>query len=361
MSGVLRLTHHAPRLAFHASRLCALVFAIGLFLLAGCRSATPPSALKRFEFTSPHMGTLFSVSLYAPDQTAAKAAAQAAFRRVNQLEDILSDYQADSELMRLCEQPAGRPVPVSADLFTVLERAQGISEISHGAFDVTVGPYVRLWRFARKKKVLPATDQLASAAASVGYKKLRLDARAHTATLLVPDMRLDLGGIAKGYAADEALKILKRRGIDRALVAASGDIAIGAPPPGQTGWKIGISGIDDLTNGIARTVLLRNAGISTSGDTEQFIEIEGTRYSHILDPMTGLGLTNRIQATLIARDATITDGLGTAICVLGARRGLALVDSLPQVAAVILTKDGDRQQAFVSRRFNQTAKRPGRD
>lgn len=336
------------------------MFIIGLLLLAGCRSAMPTSTLQRFEFTSPHMGTLFSISLYAQDQTSAEAAAQAAFRRVNQLEDIMSDYQADSELMRLCEQPTGRPVPVSADLFTVFECGQKISGITDGAFDVTVGPYVRLWRFARKKKVLPTTAELASAAASTGYKNLRLDSRARTATLLAPNMRLDLGGIAKGYAADEALKILKRRGISRALVAASGDIAIGAPPPGQTGWKVAISSIDDVTNGVARTALLRNAGISTSGDTEQFIEIGGIRYSHILDPATGLGLTKRIQATVIARDATTTDAMATAICVLGTPRGLAVVDSLPHAAAVILTKDGGRQQALVSRRFHWTTERQRR-
>jgi len=108
----------------------------------------------------------------------------------------MSDYRADSELMRLCEQPVGVPVPVSADLFDVLQRAEKISELSHGAFDVTVGPYVRLWRFARKKQVLPTPAQIASAAASVGYKKLRLDPRKRTVTLLVPNMRLDLGGIA---------------------------------------------------------------------------------------------------------------------------------------------------------------------
>lgn len=324
---------------------------LAALLLTGCRSAVPAPSLHRFRFTHSAMGTQFSITLYAPDQAAAEAAAGAAFRRVDALEDVTSDYQADSELMLLCDQLPGKPVPVSAELSDVLQRAQRISKLTDGAFDVTMGPYVRLWRFARKRKVLPTPAQVAEAGASVGYQKLRLDRRKRNVTLLVPKMRLDLGGIAKGYAADQALLVLKGRGLDRALVAASGDIAIGNPPPGRRGWKIGITGIDVHTNDITRSVLLRNAGISTSGDTEQFIEIEGVRYSHILSPLTGLGLTNRIQATVIARDAATSDPLATALCILGPERALALADSLPETAALILTVKGGQKRTLPSYRF----------
>jgi thiamine biosynthesis lipoprotein len=299
------------------------------------------------------MGTLFGITLYATNQPAAESAARDAFRRVDQLEDIMSDYQADSELMLLCDKPFGKPVPVSVELFDVLVRAQEISEKSGGAFDVTVGPYVRLWRFAKKRNVLPTSAELAAAAPSVGYQKLRLDSRARTVTLMAPKMRLDLGGIAKGYAADAALSLLKGREIKRALVAASGDIAVGEPPPGQPGWKVAISTIDAHNNQVSGTVVLHNAGISTSGDTEQFIEIGGVRYSHVLEPAMGLGLTNRIQVSVIAPNATATDALATTVCVLGPRRGLALVDSLPHTSALILTKEDGQTRSFVSRRFKQ--------
>ncbi len=301
------------------------------------------------------MGTLFTVTLYAPNGESAEAGAKEAFHRIDALEDIMSDYQADSELMQLCDKPFGKPVHVSADLFDVLQRAQKISALSEGAFDVTVGPYVRLWRFARKRKVLPTQAELAKASEAVGYKRLRLNLRTQTVTLLAPNMRLDLGGIAKDYAADQALRVLKGRGLDRALVAASGDIALGSPPPGQSGWKVAVSSIDARTNETAGTVLLSNAGISTSGDTEQFIEIGGVRYSHILNPATGLGLTDRIQATVIARDATATDALATTVCVLGPKRGRALVNALPHTAALILTKHGDAKQSFVSSRYKRLA------
>src|SRR5438552_2319940 len=225
------------------------------------------------------MGTLFSITVYAREKAAAQSAAEAAFRRVAALDDIMSDYQADSELMRLCEAPPGQPMPASAELFDVLQKAQRFADLTDGAFDVTVGPLVRLWRSARKKKTLPTPAEVQTAAALAGHKKVRLDRKARTVTLLAANMRLDLGGIAKGYAADQALALLKRKGLDRALVAASGDIAIGNPPPKQRGWKIGIATIDALKNETARTVLLRNAGISTSGDTEQYTEIGGVRYS----------------------------------------------------------------------------------
>jgi thiamine biosynthesis lipoprotein len=324
-----------------------------LLLLAACRSAPPAKPLERFAFSHPAMGTLISITLYASDPAAAQAAAKSAFQRIDALEDILSDYQADSELMRLCDQPFGTPVPVSAELFDVLQRAQQISKLSDGAFDVTVGPYVRLWRFARKRKVLPTPAEIAEARAAVGWQKLRLDSRARTVTLLVPNMRLDLGSIGKGYAADAALRILKGRGIDRALVAASGDIAVGNPPPGQRGWKVGIAAFDGTTNKARLTLLLHNAGISTSGDTEQFIEIGGVRYSHIVNPVTGLGLTQRIQATIIGPDATTTDSLDTTVSLLGVQRGLALIDSWPHLAALIVTKEDGQTHSFPSRRFRR--------
>jgi thiamine biosynthesis lipoprotein len=166
-------------------------------------------------------------------------------------------------------------------------------------------------------------------------------------------MRLDLGGIGKGFAADEALKILKGRGIARALVAASGDIAIGDPPPAEPGWKVGITTIDVRTNDSQHVLLLHNCGISTSGDTEQFIEINGIRYSHIVDPATCLGLTNRIQDSIIAPNATTTDGLDTALSVMDVQRGLALVDSLPGTAALFLKKEKGHINAFPSRRFKK--------
>ncbi len=306
------------------------------------------------------MGTLFSITLYAEDALTANAAAEAAFREVAKLDRMMTDYDPNSELMQLCLRPVGEPTPVSPELFELLQESLRVSRETHGAFDITIGPLVRAWRAARQSKVLPNEHELAELRRAVGYQHLRLDARTHSVTLLVPNMKLDLGGIAKGYAADKALAVMRGRGITRALVAASGDIAIGDAPPGKPGWKVGIQSMDGAPNELARTVLLHNAGVSTSGDTEQNVEINGVRYSHIIDPITGLGMTNHIQTTIIGPNATITDGLDTPTAIMGVQRGLALIDSQRKLAALIVTRDASGEHLFPSRefkrRFGQSAK-----
>jgi thiamine biosynthesis lipoprotein len=330
---------------------------MALFALSGCRTAPTAANLHRFEFKQPHMGTLFAITLYAPDEARAREASDAAFARIAALEQMMTDYDPESELMRLCQQPVGVPVRVSDELFEVLQKSQRLAELSGGAFDVTVGPVVRLWRRARRTETLPPPEMLARAREAVGFKKLKLDSRNKTVTLTVPKMQLDLGGIGKGFAADKALEVLKQHGITRALVAASGDIAAGDAPPGQRGWRVGIGAMDQ-EGALARNLLLRNAAVSTSGDAEQFVEIGGKRYSHIVDPRTGAGLTERLQVSVIAKHATDTDSFDTTISVLGVERGLALVESQPGMAAFIIRKAGERIEVFESRRFRNIPRAP---
>ncbi len=331
---------------------------LGALLLAcvtGCRSVAPQDgSLIRFEFSQqPLMGTRFTITLYAPDQLSARTAADAAFKRVANLERIMTDYDPQSEMRRLCLRPVGEPTVVSRDLFFILQESQRVAKETDGAYDITVGPFVHAWRAARKSNVLPSPQELARLRQAVGYEKLRLDPQGRTVTLLAPNMELDLGGIGKGFGADEALAILRQRGISRAIVAASGDIAIGDAPPGKDGWKVGIGALGGGSNEFSRMVVLHNAGISTSGDTEQYFEINGVRYSHIIDPGTGLGMTNRIQDTIIGPNATITDGLDTPINILGVKRGLALIDSQPKLAALIVVKDDGGTHVYASRQFQR--------
>lgn len=316
------------------SSVALVLIVLILFGLGGCRTAGLDASLQRFEFQQPHMGTLFTITLYAPNQAAAQAASAAAFARIAQLNERLTDYDPESELMQLCQQPAGTPVRVSPELFTILAEARRIAEISGGAFDPTIGPVVRLWRRTRRTEALPAPAQLAAAHSRVGWQKISLNPDQQTVTLLTNHMQLDLGGIAKGYAADEALRVLRDRGITRALIAASGDIAAGEPPPGQTGWRVSI-GTPFQREGVERTLHLANAAVSTSGDSEQFVVIGGIRYSHIVDPRTGVGLTNRCQVSVVATRATETDALATAISILGAEAGRSLMENQPGVSAII--------------------------
>lgn len=330
-----------------------LVLLPALLLAAGCATPSPEGPpLSRFEFTRPQMGLPFRIVLYAPDAATANAAAEAAFARISQLNDSLSDYDADSELSRLSRTAGeGKAVKVSNDLWTVLERSQALARRTDGAFDVTVGPVVNLWRKARREKQLPRADRLAEARAAVGWRNLELDPRARTATLLVPDMRLDLGAIAKGYAVDEALKVLRARGVTRALVAGGGDMAVGDAPPGTSGWRIEVAPLDVTNAPPARFVILRNRALATSGDVFQHVEIDGVRYSHIVDPRTGMGLTDHSLVTVIAPDCTTADSLATAVSVLGPAKGLKLVEQFPQTAAHIVRRPGTNIEVHESRNF----------
>lgn len=262
--------------------------------------------LERYEYSKIYMGMRTRLVVYAIDETAAVNACRAAFDRIGQVEDAASDYRPDSELMRLCATATTRPVKLSDDLFTLLTEARRIAELSGGAFDPTVGPYVQLWRRARKEKKLPTPQEIAEAGQKVGWRKLQIDPATRTARLAVPGMKLDLGGIAKGYAGDCAIQTLRQHGISSALFEAGGDIVVSDAPPEKDGWTIDLI---DAGPDMPRSVTVHNCGVSTSGDTQQFVEIDGKRYSHVVDPRTGIGLTTRAMSTVIAPKGIWSDGL----------------------------------------------------
>jgi thiamine biosynthesis lipoprotein len=258
------------------------------------------------------MGVDARLTVYAKTKDQAEKACAAAFERIAALDSIMSDYRKDSELMRLCITAVNQPVHASPDLFRVLERARDVSRLSRGGFDITVGPLVALWRKARKTGQLPSRAEIQAARKVVGWQMVRLDEHHHTVKLAMAGMKLDLGGIAKGYAADEAQRVLKKNGIDRALVELGGDMVVTKPPPGTKGWLI------DVPNA-GKDIRFASCAISTSGDTVQFVEIGGKHYSHVVDPRTGWALTNRVEVTLIARNGLTSDPLSTAIGVLGGK------------------------------------------
>ena len=294
---------------------------------------------QRYTFREPHMGTEFTLVLYTDDPALATHASRLAFDRVRAIDVALTDYDPNSELMRLVAQAGGPPVAVSIDLFHVMVQAKELYDRSEGAFDPSIAPVVRLWRRARREKNLPDPALLAKARMLVGGDAIELDPQNRTIKLNRAGMKLDLGGIAKGYASGEAIAVLQRAGITSALVAGSGDIVVANPPPGRPGWTIGIAPLaaEPQTNGtLGRTLVLKNAAISTSGDAEQFVEIDGKRYSHVIDPATGLGLTDRRSVTVIAPTGLLADGLDTTACVLGIQGGFKLVESYPGTAALFI-------------------------
>ena len=310
----------------------------------------------RHTFTSVHMGTEWRITLYAADKAVAGKAKAAAFDRVAALDKTMTDYDPTSELMRLClanDAAPGKPVAVGDDLFRVLAYAQEVSAECDGAFDITVGPLVKLWRAARKTKQLPDAKKLAAAKELVGFKMLTLDARAKTVALKKAGMRLDLGGIGKGFAADEALAVLKANGVTSALIAASGDITASDAPPDKDAWVVEIAPIGKGEP--ARHVKLKNASVSTSGDLFQFVEIGKVRYSHVLDPKTGLGLTGRRSATVIASSGWRADAMTKAASVLPPEQAVKWIDGRKDGATYIVVKAADdaKPVATESERFKQ--------
>ena len=264
------------------------------------------------------MGVAARLTLYAENEQKAEAAAKAAYARFAELEQVMSDYRPTSEINDVCRRAAYGPVKVSEDLFRVLKRSLEVAEASDGAFDPTVGPLVALWRESRRSGVLPSAAQIEAAKAKVGWRFVEIDSKARMVFIKRLGVRIDFGGIAKGDACDQAVLVLKKNGVPNAMVEAGGDIKVSGHPPGTSGWIIGIHGAN-----LRR--IFKNEAISTSGDAEQFVEIGGVRYSHIVDPKTGLGLTNRIQASVIARDGLTTDPLATALCILGEKRSKKLL------------------------------------
>ena len=327
----------------------ALVLAI--IVLAAVTQCAGESSGKLYEFSLPRMGTTLRVKLYAANATEANRAANAVFDRVEELEQIFSDYRDDSELTQLSRHGADAPRVVSPEMFELLDDSARISALSGGAFDVTIGPLVALWREARRTRVMPDPAALTRARTAVGYQNIELDRQNHTVFLKRSDMKLDVGAIGKGYAAEQAVALLRSRGIQRALAAAGGDMRIGAPPPGKSGWEIAIDSPDIPAAGKPCVLSLHDVAISTSGNSHQFVESNGRHWSHIVDPATGWALEGAASSTVIAPDGATADGLATALSVMPPEKGLKAVESQEGVSAYLVRQSPEGWRYYTSRGF----------
>lgn len=335
------------------------VLGVGLWLIVAW---APPAILgedERFAYERAEMGVPFRVTLYAPDEATARVAADAAFDRVSELNAVLSDYDGDSELSRISDKSGkGEVVKVGPDLWRVLEYGQKMAERSGGAFDMTVGPLVNMWRVARRKKALPAPEKVSENMARVGYDAVLLDPKQRTVELKKPRMRLDAGGIAKGYAVEEALKLLRSGGFERAMVVGGGDMALGDAPPGEKGWKIEVPALDQAGAPEPRILVLKNVCVSTSGDLYQRLEIGGKRYSHIVNPWTGMGLTDHSLVTVVGLHGMETEVLSKILSVLGPEKGFPIVEEIEGAAAHVVRAPDDRVEERVSARWSALEQKP---
>jgi len=335
-------------------RSCSCLFFLGLGLGIFTASSRPVAAkvsAQRFEYSLPRMGTIFRIEMYAASDVDASKAAEAAFSRAEELEQIMSDYRADSELMLLMRDGATAPFPVSSDLYSVLAKSLWVSRLSRGAFDVSIGPLVDLWRNARKSGRLPDPEEIAKAKALVDYRNIELDPVHHTVFLKRAGMKLDLGAIGKGYAADQMLAVLQSQGIHQTMVVAGGEVVTGEPPPGSSGWRVRIDSADSDAGVAPCTLLLSAHAVSTSGDEHQFLEVNGHRYSHIINPRTGWALEGKSSTTVIARDSATADALATAFSTMSVSDGIRVAQSLPGVSALWVRRVGGEWKYYTSRGF----------
>jgi thiamine biosynthesis lipoprotein len=281
------------------------------------------------------MDTLVTITVVSDSRQEAEDALEAAFDEIRRLEELLSFWTEDSEIAAIYQNAGVRPVRVSPETLEVVERSLHIAEKTGGAFDPTVGPVMRLWDFREKR--MPAKKEIEGKLGLVDYRKVVVDREDSTVYLEAKGMSFDTGGIAKGYAVDRAVEVLKERGMESGLVAIAGDIRGFGPRK----WRIGIrdprgEGDED----VMAVLELKDRAVSTSGDYERYFALEGKRYHHLLDPETGLPARGVWSASVIAGEAVLTDGFSTGIFVMGPDRGLALLESLG-MEAVVVAEGGD--------------------
>ena len=290
-------------------------FSILLFFCGLVNFSATKKAIAKVEFSQRLMGINVRMVVDAPISPELRRSVSLAFEEAIRLNMIFSDWEGGSEISRLSRSSQyGNSFPLSNELLEVLSYSQNLAHKSGGAFDVTIGSLSRLWRIARHQKRLPEKQKIQQALKRSGYEKLIINESNSSARLTTEGMVLDLGGIAKGYIADQMLGVMKKNGFSRCLIDAGGDLILGDPPASNKGWRIEIGGI---SSSLLPTLELSNCAVATSGDLEQYLELDGERYSHLLNPQTGLGIAGRAQVTIIAENGMSADALASVCLVLG--------------------------------------------
>jgi FAD:protein FMN transferase len=332
-----------------------LALAAILILSAACASREP------FTKETFVMGTKAWVTIAGMSDLDAERAAQAAFREMYRIESVMSTWRPSSEISRLNEESNGAPFAVSSELYSLVDSSLFYSKATAGAFDVTVRPLVRLWGFQGGTAKLPPGSEIERALSLVGSGKIALDPSRSTIALPA-GMQIDLAGIAKGYAVDRCVAVLAGLGVRSALVNIGGNIYAMGAPPGKKGWSIGVR---DPNGGLETvgTLVLRDEAVATSGNYENFVEIEGKRYGHIIDPRTGWPVSHVLSVTVVAPTGLASDALSTGLFVLGPGDARAVVAGLPGVAALFALADdrgivyrsiGDLERRLILRNANMT-------
>jgi thiamine biosynthesis lipoprotein len=283
------------------------------------------------------MGTFARIVAVANNAQQARKCIEAGFDELRRIDAAMSAYKKDSELSKVNREAFGGPIKVSDELFGLLQKSVEFSRLSSGAFDITVGPLVELWRKAGEANVMPDEDKLAEARTRVGYAKLILQANEQSVRFAVDGMRLDLGGVAKGYAVDKVVELMQQNGAVAGMVDSGGNIRCFGKPAGKDAWLIGLQDPNIVDRQPLMTLRLADCAVATSGDYRRFVTIAGKKVSHIIDTNTAMGVNKLSSDTVIAKTALEADAFSTAINVLGTEKGLALIESLPDIECILIT------------------------
>ena len=299
------------------------------------------SQTSRFQYSRPIMGTELKVILYAHDESQAAYAINAILDELDERARPINNYNPNSEVSQLANLELGKRHTLSAELFEVLTEAKRWHNLTDNAFDVTAGATMELWSKARKRQSLPSNEDIGEAQKNSGWSKLSLNSdgtSGNTITINAEKIQVNVSGIATGYLIDRAMTVLKQHGIECALIDIGGDIIVSNPPPESDGWKVDVAGLRE-SDPVQSRMVLKNQAVTTSGDLNQFLEIDGIRYSHIIDPKTGRPVPRRVSVTVVAQKAIDADAAATAISVLGAKGAKPLLANMPVDNVVILEQE----------------------
>lgn len=298
--------------------------------------------MSRFSFTESKMGAPFTIIFYSNDSIQAASIAKRCFALVDSFNFIFSDYIDSSELSKLSKSAGVNSLPVSLSpaMYDILNQSKKAFELSEGAFDITMGPLSKLWRKARRQHQFPADSTVKRIRNLIGFDKLVFDTLQKTIRLTQEGMQLDLGGIAQGYVAQKVINFLHSQGVNNALVNASGDIVVSGAPINKDGWVVGVNIPEKTAELLNQKLLLKNRAITTSGDAYQYIEKDGIRYSHIINPASGYGVTFQRNVTVIAADGTTADWLATACSILSLKKAKKLASLLEAEVLIAEIKRG---------------------
>ena len=316
------------------------------FLTAVLLAATAPSQAEWLNREEAIMGTAVRAEVWHENRAAREAAIAAVMEEMRRIDATMSPYKPESDLSHINQRAASEPVKISPEMYGLIARSLEVSKLTEGAFDITFSSVGYMYDY--RKGVAPSDVEITKALPGINYRHVLLDPKTSTIRFARAGVRIDLGGIAKGHAVDRCIDILKHRGITSALVSAGGDTRVLGDHHGRP-WMVAIRD-PRRRDGMVAVLPLADTAISTSGDYERYFEAGGKRYHHILNPKTGKSATGVRSVSIIASDATTTDGLSTSVFVMGRARGMALVERLKNVDAIIVDDSG---KMYYSSRLQQ--------